>query len=311
LSFEFANQLGRDKIPFLIIVSYDKSDVFVSPLSDIEKHDVEFSISENNLKNREISYKAYPPSFSEYQKRFQKIITEIKKGHTYVSNLTEESKIKIDSSLKEIFEFSKAKYRIRFKDKFISYSPETFIKIQNNKIETYPMKGTLDGSIENGKEILLSSEKELAEHVMIVDLLRNDLNLVSKNVRVEKFRDIEKIVSGNKSLYQMSSKIVGDLESGWEAKIGSILEKTLPAGSITGTPKVKTLEIIDEVENHKRNFFTGVFGVFDGEKFDSGVMIRYLEKRGEGLFYKSGGGITLDSIPEDEYEELIKKIYLW
>ncbi|EJF07499.1 anthranilate/para-aminobenzoate synthase component I [Thiovulum sp. ES] len=311
MSFEYANKLGKEGIPFIIIVSYDKSEVFVSPLSELKNHDIEFFISQNNLKQREIEHKIFSPDFSEYKERFEKIITGIKRGHTYVSNLTEESRVEIDSNLREIFEFSKAKYRIRFGDKFVSYSPETFIKIKSGKIETYPMKGTLDGSIENGEEILLKNEKEFAEHVMIVDLLRNDLNMVSKNVRVEKFREIEKIVSGNKSLYQMSSKIIGELEIGWESRIGTILEKILPAGSITGTPKVKTLEIIDEVENHKRNFFTGVFGVFDGKEFDSGVMIRYLEKRNGEFFYKSGGGITLDSKAEDEFDEVLKKIYLW
>jgi para-aminobenzoate synthetase component 1 len=311
LSFEYANKLGKEGIPFIIIVSYDKSELFVSPLSELKSHDIEFSISQNNLKEREIEYKMFSTDFSEYKERFEKIITEIKRGHTYVLNLTEESRIEIDSDLKEIFEFSKAKYRIRFADKFVSYSPETFIKIKNGKIETYPMKGTLDGSIENGEETLLKNEKEFAEHVMIVDLLRNDLNMVSKNVRVEKFREVEKIISGNKSLYQMSSKIIGELESGWESRIGTILEKILPAGSITGTPKAKTLEIINEVENHKRNFFTGIFGVFDGKEFDSGVMIRYLEKRNGKFFYKSGGGITLDSKAEDEFDEVLKKIYLW
>jgi para-aminobenzoate synthetase component 1 len=311
LNFEYANRLGKARIPFIIIVSYDKSEVFVSPISELEKHDIEFSISENNLNQRKINFEIFPVDFNTYEEKFNKVIKSIKTGYTYVLNLSEETEIKIDSKLKEIYDFSQAKYRIRFRDKFISYSPETFIKITNNTIETFPMKGTLDGSIPNGDEVLLQSEKELAEHVMIVDLLRNDLNTVSKNIRVEKFRQVEKIQSGEKSLYQMSSKIVGDLENGWEGQIGTILEKILPAGSITGTPKIKTLDLIDQIEEYERGFFTGVFGVFDGEKFDSGVMIRFLENKNGKLFYKSGGGITLDSDPKNEYEEMLKKIYLW
>jgi para-aminobenzoate synthetase component 1 len=309
--FQYANRLGEAGTPFLIVVNYDKSDVVVIPLDELEKHDIEFTIGEKSRESRKIESKIYPVSFSEYREKFIKVIDSIKRGYTYVLNLTQETEVKLDSTLKEVYRYSDAKYRIRFKDQFVSYSPETFIKIENSQIRAFPMKGTLDAAIPNGEHILLSDQKEFAEHVMIVDLLRNDLNMVSKSVRVENFRNISKINSGERELLQMSSEVVGELESGWQSRIGDILENILPAGSITGTPKKRTLDLISEIEGYNRGFFTGVFGVFRDGKFDSGVMIRFLEKRGDRFIYKSGGGITLDSSVESEYREMIDKVYLF
>ena len=92
--------------------------------------------------------------------------------------------------------------------------------------------------------------------------------------------------------------------------MGTILEALLPAGSISGTPKKSTLQIIEEVEAYDRGFFSGVFGYYDGQKLDCGVMIRFIEKTNDGYVYKSGGGVTLDSNVLSEYHELLDKIYL-
>jgi para-aminobenzoate synthetase component 1 len=100
------------------------------------------------------------------------------------------------------------------------------------------------------------------------------------------------------------------LENDWREHLGDILQALLPAGSISGAPKKSTLDIIESVEKYERGFFSGVFGIFDGQNFDSGVMIRFIEKSENSFFYKSGGGITLDSDARMEYEELQDKIYL-
>jgi len=92
--------------------------------------------------------------------------------------------------------------------------------------------------------------------------------------------------------------------------IGDIIYKLLPAGSITGAPKKKCIEIIDEVENYDRGYYTGVMGIFDGTNLDSCVMIRFIEKTDNGYYYKSGGGIRIDSNMDHEYEELNDKIYI-
>ena len=160
------------------------------------------------------------------------------------------------------------------------------------------------------KRRILADEKEMAEHVMIVDLMRNDLGIIGSNIKVEKFRYVEQIKAGKKELLQVSSKITATLPENWRDTIGTFLSQLLPAGSITGTPKKSTVEIIKHVENFDRGFYTGVFGVFDGKSLRSGVMIRFIEQKNEKLYYKSGGGITIDSDAQSEYEELIDKIYL-
>ena len=109
---------------------------------------------------------------------------------------------------------------------------------------------------------------------------------------------------------QVSSEISGVLDHEWRAHIGDIFAQLLPAGSITGTPKKSTVKIINDIEGYDRGFFTGVFGIFDGENLDSSVMIRFIEQDGDTLIYKSGGGITIDSDPLREYNEMKEKIYV-
>lgn len=113
---------------------------------------------------------------------------------------------------------------------------------------------------------------------MVVDLLRNDLSMVAKNVKVEKFRYITKIEAGEKKLLHVSSHISGNVGDDWHSKIGDILKSLLPAGSISGAPKKSTLEIIQLVEGYERGYFSGVFGVYDGEALNSAVMIRFVQK---------------------------------
>jgi len=172
------------------------------------------------------------------------------------------------------------------------------------------MKGTINANIPNAKKKILKNSKEMAEHIMMVDLMRNDLSIVAKNVKVDRFRYIQKINAGDKQLLQVSSKISGKLEYNWQDNLGDILKSLLPAGSISGTPKRKTVELINSIENYDRGFYSGVFGVFDGESLNSSVMIRFIENDNNILYYKSGGGITIDSDEQTEYQELLDKIYL-
>lgn len=248
---------------------------------------------------------------TQYQHAFEKVIQEMFQGNAYLLNLTFPTEIFVNASLLDIFFCSKAKFKLYFKDKFVTFSPERFITLENNLIKTYPMKGTIEANIPNAQAKILADEKEMAEHTMVVDLLRNDLAMVAKSVKVNQFRYVEKITAGNKDLLQVSSEIVGILENDWAEKIGDILLPLLPAGSISGAPKKKTLEIIQTVEGYSRGFFSGVFGYFDGKKLDSAVMIRFIEKRQKRqLIYKSGGGITIDSDMYKEYQEMLDKIYI-
>ena len=309
--FDTINTLGKKKIPFLFVSDFKLENVHVIPLDELEAWDVEYSIDENyTYTKHNHTLQKEPLSFELYQKKMAQVIEKIKSGETYLLNLTQATKVIPSASLQEIYKDVNAPYKLRYKDQFLCFSPEKFIQIKENKIHTFPMKGTIDAALPNAAETILSNEKEMAEHIMVVDLLRNDLSMVASDVRVQRFRYIDTIEAGAKKLLQVSSHISGDLGEKWQERLGSILHTLLPAGSISGTPKKSTLEIIDAIEGYERAYFSGVFGVFDGKSFDSGVMIRFLEKTQEGYVYKSGGGITLESDALSEYQELLDKVYL-
>ena len=315
MSFELLNFLGSKRKPFLFISDFEARKIEVIPLDELLHHDIEYCIDKNYYLKDKTSFldknlKKIPFDFNSYKKKFDFVIEKIKNGDTYLLNLTQPTKIETKLNLKEIYSVSNAHYKLRYKNEFVCFSPEKFVQIKDNKINTFPMKGTIDANIAHAKIKILADSKEMAEHVMIVDLLRNDLSIVSQNVRVEEFRYITKISAGNKDLLQVSSHISGDLEKNWHEKIGDILKNLLPAGSISGTPKRSTLNIIKKIENYERDFYSGVFGIYDGESLDSGVMIRFIQNSKDGLVYKSGGGITLDSDAKLEYEELLDKVYL-
>jgi len=262
-----------------------------------------------------IYLKKHPISFERYKKAFDEVIEEIKKGNTYLLNLTFPTKIETNLNLLEIYHITKAPFKLYFQDKFVCFSPERFVKIQNNKIYTYPMKGTIEANIPNAKEKILNNIKEMAEHTMVVDLLRNDLGIIGRNVKVNKFRFIQKIKAGEKELLQVSSEIEATLPKDWGKNWIEMILKLLPAGSISGTPKKKTVEIIKRIENYKRGYYTGIFGITNEKTFlDSAVIIRYIERKIKkekiSFIYKSGGGITIDSNAKEEYKELIDKVYI-
>lgn len=312
---EKLNKYGSLREPFLFVISYDLSKFYIKKLHELP-NTIKYQInSKDNPKTEtKIKLEKFPISFEEYKNKFDILQEEIKNGNTYLCNLTSKTKIQTSHNLDDIYKHTNAKFKLRFQNKndnFVCFSPERFIKIEKNKISTHPMKGTIDASIPNAKEEILANKKEMAEHTMVVDLLRNDLSIVSSKVRVEKFRYIDKINAGNKELLQVSSKITGNLEDNWNEKIGNILTSLLPAGSITGTPKKKTIEILESIEDYNRDFYTGIFGVYDGNNLDSSVMIRFIEEDlYKNTYYKSGGGITCDSNALLEYQELLDKIYL-
>lgn len=306
------NHYGSLREPFLFLISYDmKNDDFIL-LKDLKNQNIKYEINQHisSKSNEKIKLLKEPISFETYKKKFDILQEHIKAGNTYLLNLTCKTKIKTNLIIDEIYEKAQARFKIKYKNEFVSFSPERFVEIKDNRIYTYPMKGTIDSSIQNAKEIILADEKEMAEHTMVVDLLRNDLSIVSKEVRVDDFRYIDEINAGENKLLQVSSQISGKLTNNWNEHIGNIFNKLLPAGSITGTPKKKTVDILKEVENYDRGFYTGIAGVYDGKELETFVLIRFIEKSSSRLYYKSGGGITCDSDAKAEYEELIHKIYI-
>jgi len=304
------NLYGQNREPFFFCISYDMSKWDVIKLANLPD-DIRFEIDNKNIIPHKYNFDISPISFKNYKIEFEKIQEQIQYGNTYVTNLTTTTLLDTKYILKDIYEKSNGKFKLYFKDKFVCFSPERFVKCIDDKIFTYPMKGTINANEKNAKNKILNDKKELAEHTMVVDLLRNDLSIVSSNVKVNKFRYDDIIYAGDKKLIQISSEIQGELKDNWMDNIGNIITSILPAGSITGTPKKKTIEIIDDVETHKRDYFSGIFGIFDGKSLDSAVMIRFIEKDLSGnLIYKSGGGITCDSDIKDEYQEMISKIYI-
>jgi para-aminobenzoate synthetase component I len=304
------NSFGASNTPFLFIIDYAMENPQCIELSDLPKS-IHYAFHEHkNIVDR-VSVKPFPKDFQEYNKGFEKLQNYLHHGDSYLVNYTVETPIEIDYTLREIFDKSVAPYKLLVDDSFVVFSPETFITIDDiGTIATFPMKGTIDAEVPNAKSEILTNKKEMAEHATVVDLLRNDLSKVATNVQVEEYRYIQEVNTSKGKLLQVCSKITGQLSENWKCNIADILLEMLPAGSVTGAPKKKTLEIISDIETHQRGYYTGIFGIFDGQKLDSGVMIRFIEQRDGKFYYKSGGGVTTQSIAEDEYKELIQKIYV-
>lgn len=309
---EKINFLGETKTPFLFCIDYKAENGFAYPLDEIPS-DISFSFDAQTIYNGKTApsiTNKYPIKKESYKNKIEGIKERIKNGDIYMANLTATTNIELNCTIEDIFAASKAPYKLLVKNNFVVSSPEAFVNIKNGKIYTYPMKGTAVYTGKKSIEDILENKKELSEHTMTVDLLRNDLSIVSKRVTVERFRYPIIAKAGDKELIQIVSEIAGDLHDGYSDKIGDILFSLLPAGSITGTPKKKCVEILDEIEGFERGYFCGVFGVFDGFELKSAVSIRFIEQTPNGYIYKSGGGITLDSPWEREYEEILEKVYI-
>lgn len=313
---EKMNKLGNKRIPFLFIIDFSENEAYIESLENVNDREILYNF--NGVTNTTVDspvltpvlLKSFPISFENYQEQFDKVHHQIAIGNTYLINLTIQTPIEISGNLTDVFLQSKAKYKLKFRDEFVCFSPEIFIKVKDNKIYSYPMKGTIDANLPNAERLILNDEKETAEHYTIVDLIRNDLNIVAKKVKVNNFKYLDKIETSKGPILQMSSEICGELPNSWHNEIGSIFNKLLPAGSITGSPKESTIRIIQNTETYNRKFYTGVCGIYDGESIDSAVMIRFIEKTRDGFVYKSGGGITFSSDVKKEYEEIIQKIYI-
>jgi para-aminobenzoate synthetase component 1 len=311
------DQWAAEGIPFLFVLDFELKAPIIIPLVDMESDNalgIQFQInsvrSAAPTNTQDIRFSKLPVSFEQYQHGFDQVLKAIKAGDTYLLNLCYSTQMIGLPSLKEIFDIVSAPYKLYVPGKFVVFSPEQFVSIQEGIIRTYPMKGTIDASLPDAEATLLADIKEQEEHATVVDLLRNDLSIVSRKVTVDQYRYISKITTPTKSLLQCSSAISGILEDEFAGKPGSIMHALLPAGSVTGAPKKKTVELITEIELEPRGYYTGVFGVFDGKNLDSAVMIRLIEERGDEYYYRSGGGITYRSVAEQEYQEMLDKVYI-
>ena len=249
------------------------------------------------------------------RKRYRKAFTEVRRaqvaGETWLANLTFPSRLITELDLDTFALAADAPFRLLVPEKFAVFSPERFVRIDRfGGISSYPMKGTIDADLPDAAARLLADEKEAAEHVTIVDLIRNDIGRTAKEVRVPCFRYLSEVHALGRRLLQMSSEIRGELGPDWRKRTGDVLATLLPAGSVTGAPKKRTTEILRKAEKYERGWYTGIFGFFDGFELDSAVMIRFVERTEFGaLVYKSGGGVTIYSDMDAEYKEMEAKIY--
>lgn len=310
-----ANQLGKARQPFFFLIDFEQEKPLIMSVEEATASGLFFAF--DCKKNAEFPqpiapfhFEMRPMPFVRYEQGFSLVQQAIQLGNSYLLNLTYPTQIEMNYSLVDIFAATSAKYKLYLRDQFVCFSPETFVRTQANKIYAYPMKGTINAEQPNALTTLMESDKEQAEHNTIVDLIRNDLALVSKHIEVTKYRYAELVQTHRGAIYQTSSEICGELAENWQAEIGTMLAKLLPAGSISGAPKVKTVEVIQQAEQGKRGYYTGVFGYFDGENLDSAVAIRYIEQINGQFWFRSGGGITAKSQLKEEYQELLEKVYV-
>lgn len=316
-AIERINTLAYAHQPFIFIINYAQDKSYIEEVEMVNPSILLYNLNgftnvdgQHTPLQKEIYWNITPVSFSEYTQSFTTVKNNILAGNSFLTNLTCRTPVTTNLNLKEIFFQSDARYKLWLKNQFVVFSPEIFVRIQNGIIKSFPMKGTIDAIMPFAEEILRGDEKEIAEHATIVDLIRNDLSMVAEQVCVERYRYIDRINTNHGPILQTSSEITGKLPTGYLSSLGTILFRLLPAGSITGAPKKKTIEIIANAESYNRGFYTGIAGYFDGNNLDSFVMIRFIEQENNRLYFRSGGGITCNSKAESEYNEMIQKVYV-
>lgn len=311
------NTFGKDRKACLFILDFEQKKGLFIP-DPMAQEEILFSI--NGITNtpiisprKNITLHPEPISYETYKEKFDIVDHGLGRGDTFLCNLTVSTPVQLNAALRDVFFATRAHYKLYVPDQFVCFSPEIFITIDaEGEIASHPMKGTIDASIPNAEEIILNDYKETAEHNTIVDLIRNDLNMVSEYVRVEKFRYLDEIrLPNGRGLLQVSSKVVGRLSPDYHDHLGDIIDRLLPAGSISGAPKEATVKIIKKAEGTPRGYYTGIVGYYDGKTLDTGVLIRFIEEEKNGQKnFRSGGGITINSNPEEEYNEVIQKVYI-
>ena len=309
---EQLNSWGSQKTPFVFLIDFENQKPLAWKAEDCPDSFKYYFQGHTNHKptpnkKEPLEIKVIMPSLEDYSLKFQETLSALMRGDTFLMNLTTKGKLISNRSLLALFNEATAKYKIMLEGAFVCFSPETFIQIKDQKINTFPMKGTIDATIPNAEQLLRADLKERAEHATIVDLLRNDMSLVAKNITLKRYQIYEELTAHKKITGQMSSWIQGDLPTNYRSQIGDIIYKMLPAGSISGAPKPKTTALIKDIEKKPRGYYTGISGYFDGDNLDSAVLIRFLEADGS---YRCGGGITHKSVLTLEYQELIQKIYV-
>ncbi len=259
-------------------------------------------------------------SLQDYEQGFNKVMEYIRAGDCYQVNLAQCFQASCEgdsySAFVDLQELANAPFSAYIEDgeqSVLSFSPERFLQVQNKHVTTQPIKGTrprFNDPKEDQEALndLKASKKDQAENLMIVDLLRNDLGkvCVTGSINVESLFEAHSF----NNVHHLISTISGDLER--ESDVFSLLGASFPGGSITGTPKKRAMEVIDEIETVPRSVYCGsiLWLGFDGN-MDSNIAIRTLVRDQEKIYCWGGGGLVADSDMQQEYQESLDKISLF
>lgn len=308
------NKTASKQTPFFFTVDYEMSEgLFIeNPISQAE---VLFQFNgEGNKPIEAVSTTkaemiTNPILEDAYKTKFEVIQRGLNCGEIDVANLTIKTPIKTNITCREIFLRSQSPYQVYIPERYVCFSPERFAKIENRKISANPMKGTIDASLPNALQEILNDPKEVAELKATTQSVIKELSCVANSVYIKRERYIDTIKSLNRTLLQVSSEVEGELPNDYLSRMGDILFSLLPAASITGSPKREVEAYIRIAEGEPRGYYCGIAGYFDGTKLDTAVLIRFIETNKGDLFFRSGGGITSNSICNKEYKEALNKIY--
>ncbi|SUY47638.1 para-aminobenzoate synthase component I [Clostridium putrefaciens] len=309
-----------------VIVDNIKKKTYITSLGILKsKQDSVNQLKEIILKGHKIEYKELNESYTkfisnfgkdEYMDTVERVRQYIRNGDIYITNLTQrfccETKKEPYDIYKDLRHINPAPFAafMNIEDfSLVSSSPERFLKIMNNIVQTRPIKGTRprgkdeEEDFKNRQE-LIDSQKDKSELLMIVDLERNDLSKVCKpySVKVTELFKLEEY----STVFHLVSTIMGELKDKYTSM--DCIKECFPGGSITGAPKVRSMEIIEELENTKRNIYTGCIGYlgFDGN-VDLSIVIRTILMKDGKAYLGVGGGVTWESKKEEEYDETLDK----
>lgn len=309
----------------IIVDHHEKKSVIVSPLFQEQTQqlidEVQVSLTNNKKQKKEIftveSSITESADLPSYAKQFNAVKDYLKQGDCYQVNISKKYEVKVKG---DSWNFYK-KFRKINQSPFMAYlsfdqfellsgSPERFLKSTDGFVSTRPIKGTKargSNQHEDSKalNLLKHSSKDKSENLMIVDLLRNDLgvNCLSGSVKVDELFTIESYPN----VHHLVSSVSGILKN--ESNIFKLFDKAFPGGSITGAPKKRAMEIIDELEEHARDFYCGSVAYFSfNDRLDSNISIRSIIRKNDALHFYSGGGLTIESNLDDEYAEIEDKV---
>jgi para-aminobenzoate synthetase component 1 len=305
--------------PLAVLATYDRVDAWNPDTGSIETivfEDTPPVLLEPLRRAESEAYEERGEERDAYTRGFERISSAIAAGDIYQANLSRRITFALESTAADAYERIRRRQPVphgAYLDlgawKILSNSPECFLRVDGEIVRTFPIKGTRPRAFERNRDRALARElatdaKERAEHLMIVDLERNDLGRVCRTgtVSVPAFATVASFAT----VHHMVSEVRGCLEPG--CQLADLLRATFPGGSITGAPKIRSMEIIAEVENTARGVYTGAVGFFNGSRsLELAVAIRTAVAVGSMLHYLSGGGIVADSTARQEWDETITK----